>query len=198
MFAPTSYGETALRPEWEGDAFRDAYEIKLVRESIKRNIPLLGICRGCQLINVALGGTLFQDINEQNPDTRVHRDADVYDNLEHEIKIKPGSGLANIYPGHSIVRVNSIHHQAIKDLGENLVVEARSEEDGIIEAVRHVNTDAGSGDDSPENPYIVGVQWHPEFQDPRQDQNLLDCSPISTGIYGRGRRASGSGSSILN
>jgi putative glutamine amidotransferase len=164
--APETYGETAQRPEWSGDAIRDRYEISLVHEFEAQRKPVLGLCRGLQLLNVAYGGTLHQDIGTQVPGALVHRDWDIYDLNFHDIEILAGSGLARLYPGQKVAKVNSVHHQAIKDLGQGLQVEASSIRDGIIEAMRL------SGDQ-----YVVGVQWHPEFQDP-QDATLLKTRPL--------------------
>lgn len=170
--APGSYGEEPLRPEWSGDAVRDAYEIALVRAMIAEEKPVLGVCRGHQLLNVAFGGTLHQDVLTQVAGARVHRDAGIYDGLFHDIEIEPGSWLASVYEGITRATVNTVHHQAIKDPGRGVVVEARSTEDGVIEAMR-VECAA----------WVRGVQWHPEFTpyEPREGQvspNLLDRGPL--------------------
>jgi gamma-glutamyl-gamma-aminobutyrate hydrolase PuuD len=162
--SPESYGEVPLRPEWSGDRTRDLFEIELVWEFVIQNKPVLGICRGAQLINVACGGTLYQDIAEQYPDAGLHRDDTLYDGFHHEIEIVADSRLASLFP-ERIGRVNSIHHQAIRTLGSDLVVEARALNDGVIEAIRWT----GSG-------YMFGCQWHPELQS--AFPNLLDSSPI--------------------
>ncbi|MCB1189378.1 MAG: gamma-glutamyl-gamma-aminobutyrate hydrolase family protein [Leptospiraceae bacterium] len=156
--SPISYGETPLKPEWSGDYFRDVYETKLLRECIKQNKPVLGICRGIQLVNVAFGGTLYQDIETEKPDAIIHRNWDIYENLVHEITFQKDSIL-----NYGIVQVNSVHHQAIKLLGNNLVVEAISSSDGIIEAIR---TDSHTS-------FVYGIQWHPEFQD-KEDKSLFN------------------------
>ena len=127
--APESYGETALNPEWAGDRVRDVYEMELLHEFVEAGKPVLGICRGAQMINVAFGGTLYQDINSLVPDTFAHRNAGTYDKNYHGITIEPDSGLARLYPGKSGGEVNSIHHQSVKTLGRDLVVEAWSEAD---------------------------------------------------------------------
>ncbi len=163
---PGTYGEEPLRPEWSGDAIRDRYEIELLRAFIRSGKPVLGICRGMQLINVAMGGTLYQDIATQLPDAGLHRDWDIYCQHFHTLRILPGTGLSKLYPGVETSRVNSVHHQAIKDLGKDLVVEARSEGDQVIEAIRW----QGSS-------YVFGVQWHPEFHD-RGDKEVFDDSRI--------------------
>jgi putative glutamine amidotransferase len=164
--SPLSYGEEPLRNDWRGDRVRDVYEIALLQEFVARGKPVLGICRGLQLINVALGGTLFQDIVSQHERAGEHHNPEAYDRHYHEITFVPGGGLAGIYPGIARTRVNSIHHQAVKDLGRGLVVEAVSVPDGVVEAMRRT----GPG-------YLVGVQWHPEFHDPR-DAALLDGGPL--------------------
>jgi putative glutamine amidotransferase len=164
--APETYGETPLKPEWSGDRKRDIYEITLVENFLKARKPVLGLCRGLQLLNVACQGTLYQDIATQFPTPVKHRDWDIYDQNFHAIELTAGSDLANLYPATKTAKVNSVHHQAIKDLGKNLRVEAVALPDRLIEAVRL----EGPG-------YCVGVQWHPEFQN-AEDQSLLSPSPL--------------------
>lgn len=164
--SPKSYGETPIKPEWSGDFVRDQYEIALVKEFLRHEKPVLGICRGAQLMNVAFGGTLYQDIGTQLPEARVHRDWEIYDQNFHEMTIEKGSLLSKLYPAVTSAKVNSVHHQAVKDLGKGLVVEARSKDDGVIEAIR-----------STANVFAFAFQWHPEFQNPG-DKTLLDGKPI--------------------
>ncbi len=169
---PVSYGEEPLRPEWKGDLIRDKYEISLLKECMKKNKPVLGICRGLQVINVGLGGSLYQDINEQVPETLVHRNWDIYDENHHDIKIEPNSLLARLYKKKSKAIVNSIHHQGIKKLGKSLVAEATSLSDGIIEAIRYAPAKQNK-----KTPWVYAVQWHPEFHDNRF-KNFLDSQPL--------------------
>jgi len=164
--APESYGEAPLKPEWAGDRVRDLYEIALVHEFIAQGKPVLGLCRGLQLLNVAFRGTLYQDIGTQWPGALNHRHWEIYDQNFHQIEIVAGSGLSRLYPAVSTAKVNSVHHQAIKDLGKGLHAEAFSQPDRVIEAVRL------EGDN-----YVAAVQWHPEFQNP-QDRTLLDAKPL--------------------
>jgi putative glutamine amidotransferase len=164
--SPLTYGEQPVKPAWEGDRVRDVYEIDLVRQFVAAGKPVLGICRGLQLINVAFGGSLYQDIPEQHANPIAHYHADHYDQLFHPIRFVESSGLAARYPGVTRARVNSIHHQAVRKLGKDLVVEALSVPDEIVEAIRW----QGPG-------YVLGVQWHPEFHDP-SDPQLLDGGPL--------------------
>lgn len=152
--APQSYGEEPIDEKWPGDPIRDEYEIELVKECMAADIPILGVCRGAQIINVALGGTLYQDITTQVPGALVHRNWDVYEHNHHSIEIFSGSTLSSIYGESHPGQINSIHHQAIKDIAPGLRLEANSPKDGIVEGVWL------EGD---EQPYVLGVQWHPEF-----------------------------------
>ena len=112
--SPESYGETPINPMWSGDKVRDRYEIELFHEFVTQGKPVFGICRGHQLINVALGGTLYQDIATQCANTANHRDPQKYDQHFHEVRILPQTWLARLYSDSNAKRINSIHHQAIK------------------------------------------------------------------------------------
>ncbi|WP_374077986.1 gamma-glutamyl-gamma-aminobutyrate hydrolase family protein [Bdellovibrio bacteriovorus] len=162
---PSLYGEEPI-PAMENqrtDPVRDRYEIKLLKAFAKRQKPVLGICRGFQLMNVFKGGTLFQDLPSQRPDKVAHFRADLYDRLTHSVEIEPGGRLAKMYTrGGEIV---SIHHQGIKKLGEGLRVEATSS-DGLIEAFS-----------ATENSFFVGVQWHPEFHKDFEE-HFLSSEPL--------------------
>lgn len=150
---PQEYGE-AVRPECGNlDPARDRVELQLTRWAMEDGKPLLGLCRGLQVINVAAGGTLWQDLASQNGAFAKH---DYFptagferDHLAHEVAVAAGTRLGS-YLESSRVAVNSMHHQGIKALGGGLVACATSD-DGLIEAVEGC-TDA----------FLVGVQWHPE------------------------------------
>jgi putative glutamine amidotransferase len=175
--APESYGERPISPAWAGDRVRDRYEIELLNAFIHAGKPVIGICRGLQLINVAFGGTLYQDIATQLPAAIAHVDHDRYDHQFHRMRFVPGSGLAALYPGFTHAEINSIHHQAIKDLGRDLVVEALAEPDGMIEAVRW----KGPG-------HVFAMQWHPEFMAQRElHPGQLDGGPILREFLGAAR-----------
>jgi putative glutamine amidotransferase len=184
---PRSYGEEPLKPEWEGDEIRDRYEIELVRAFRDAGKPVLGICRGAQIMNVAFGGTLYQDILTQTDTERVHRSQELYDHNVHHVDVVDGSGLAKLYPGEATVKVNSVHHQAVKDVGAGLVVEARSSDDGIVEAIRYQGDIDGDGAAA----YAFAVQWHPEFFKGVDDGSMLDNDPILTEFLDEAARVAG-------
>ncbi|MFZ3004257.1 MAG: type 1 glutamine amidotransferase [Undibacterium umbellatum] len=163
--APESYSQQSTRPEWGGDRTRDMYELELLHEFIEADKPLLGICRGCQLLNVAFGGSLHQDIVTEVPGAIAHVN-DLYDQHGHDLQFTSQSSLAKLFPADVAARVNSIHHQSIKTLGRDIKVEAISPADNIVEAIRYQKAK-----------FVVGLQWHPEFHLTGQS-DLLDCTPI--------------------
>lgn len=152
---PGSYGETPLQASWSGDRQRDEYEKALVHAFVNAKKPVFGVCRGLQLINVAFGGTLYQDIAAQLPGALQHRDGERYDHHFHTLEVLPETRLGALLAGTSSYKINSIHHQCVKHLAPGFVVEARCPEDGMIEAIRHTGAT-----------YIAAVQWHPEFHQP--------------------------------
>ena len=152
---PAAYGQATHRSCDRSDPARDRVEISLARWALRDGKPMLGVCRGLQLINVAAGGTLVQDLGALRPDAIKH-DFFPYggtghrrDYLAHEVRIQERSRIARIL-GASTIRVNSMHHQGIADLGAGLVATAWAP-DGLIEGLEG----AGEG-------YLVAVQWHPE------------------------------------
>lgn len=164
--APASYGEQPIAPQWAGDPVRDAYEKNLIEAFVQAGKPVFGICRGLQMLNVAFGGTLWQDIETQIPQSLSHVHSEMYERNVHPVDILPGTHMASLYPGLQRGMINSIHHQSIKRLASGFVVEARSPEDGVIEAIRH----SGPA-------YIAGVQWHPEFRQ-KNCQVIFDDTPM--------------------
>jgi putative glutamine amidotransferase len=173
--APESYGEAPLRPAWAGDKIRDDYEIALYRAFVAKGKPVLGVCRGAQVINVAQGGTLYQDIALQVTGALNHRNWDIYDRNAHATAFVEGSGIARLYPAVTLTKTNSVHHQAVKDLGRELVVEAWSEPDHVVEAIRWTGPS-----------YVFAVQWHPEFHD-AEDASFIDDTPILDDFLARAR-----------
>jgi putative glutamine amidotransferase len=149
---PDRYGAPPHPLINEVDPARDELELQLVQAAVSRGVPFLGICRGLQTINVAMGGTLYADIQMEHPNALQHacfQDAP-RDHLAHEIRIREGSLLADILGAHE-ARVNSGHHQGILELAPGLEATAFAP-DGIIEAVEI------SG-----YPFGLAVQWHPEW-----------------------------------
>ena len=131
---------------------RDNFEFMLMQKFLKTRKPILAICRGQQLLNVALGGTLYQDISTNFPDAEIHTsspDKKSTEHLAHELKISENSKLAKIL-GTTAISCNSHHHQSINKLGEGLVVTSRAA-DGIVESI-----------ENPQYAFIIGVQSHPE------------------------------------
>ncbi len=168
---PGSYGEEPLKDAWIGDRIRDLYDLAVVEAFAQAGKPIFGVCRGLQLINVAFGGTLYQDIETQVKGSLRHRDATTYDQNFHEIDIVPSTQLSKLYPGVLRARVNSIHHQGIKDLAPGFDVEAWSSPDRVPEAIRR-RGGLNKG-------YIAATQWHPEFHkagaiDTLNDTAILD------------------------
>jgi microsomal dipeptidase-like Zn-dependent dipeptidase/gamma-glutamyl-gamma-aminobutyrate hydrolase PuuD len=146
-----SFFNEELHPAVEScDLERDRYDMYLVRKAIEKQMPVLGICRGHQVLNVALGGSLMQDIPSQLPDSKIrHNQEETRETGTHQVHITPGSQLHEILKQEEVF-VNSFHHQAVKDVAPGLEIVARAE-DGIVEAV-----------ESTERKSITGVQWHPE------------------------------------
>lgn len=146
---PATYGEPRREETDPPDDARDQLECALIAEAIARDVPVLAICRGAQMLNVQQGGTLVQHLDAVARHRR--RDPQNLGAPAHGIAVTPGSLLARIADGAPIVEVNSRHHQAIGRVGEGLRVSARDCEDGTIEAVER-----------PDSRFVLGVQWHPE------------------------------------
>jgi len=147
--APMEFGEephprTALQ-----DPARDAIELELTRLAVERGLPLLGVCRGIQTLNVALGGTLIQDIPSQVDDALLHSARPVARTGIHSVTLEAGSLLERVMGGGPL-HVNSYHHQAVRDLGRGLKVNCTAR-DGVIEGVEAEDGQA-----------ILAVQFHPE------------------------------------
>lgn len=150
---PATYGEEQIWACGDIVPVRDDFEIKLLRTLLEKypEKPILGICRGTQVINVAMGGTLYQDLKSQVPGCIRHQQQQLSRYGSHAANIEEGSKLAEIFQGTQVM-VNSFHHQAVKEIGKGLVVTARAS-DGVVEAF-----------EKPDHPYLVAVQWHPERQ----------------------------------
>lgn len=148
---PALYGEAAHQKLGEVDRERDETELTLTRWALAEGLPLLAICRGIQVLNVAMGGSLYQDIASQVPGAQRHERIPraCRDHLSHTMSVEAGTRLASIV-GTGPLGVNSFHHQALKEVAPGLVINGRAP-DGIVEAVDAVN-----------HPFALGLQWHPE------------------------------------
>lgn len=156
---------------------RDLFELALFAVARQRQLPILGICRGIQLINVALGGTLFQDLPSERPGSVDHSPSRARDARSHAVRLQRGSRAAAALGG-TEVTVNSVHHQAIKELAPGLIATGWSG-DGLIEAA----------ETKPDGSWILGVQWHPEEMCPdRQapDHGLFSALVDEAGTADRG------------
>lgn len=153
---PRLYNGAASAPGTLHDPARDTASLALIPAALRAGLPLLGICRGCQEMNVALGGTLHQAVHDLPGYDRHHEDPDAPLDVQygpaHEVRFTPGGLLAKL-TGLTRARVNSVHHQGIDQLAEGLAVEAVSP-DGLIEAVLVRDAPA----------FALGVQWHPEWR----------------------------------
>jgi putative glutamine amidotransferase len=152
--APESYGDLPIENgKWLGDRYRDKYEFKILDYAVINKKPVFGICRGFQLINAYYGGKLYQDLALEIVTDVEHRNADLYDQVHHQVNLIEGGVLSALYQKQSI-ETNSIHHQGIKSLGADLIVEGESAEDKIIEAFSYKDM---------QEHFVLAVQWHPEF-----------------------------------
>ncbi|MFB1484953.1 gamma-glutamyl-gamma-aminobutyrate hydrolase family protein [Corallococcus sp. RDP092CA] len=159
---PSAYGEEAregMGPLKEG---RTAFEAQLIRGALRRNLPVLGVCGGMQLLAVVLGGTLFQDILREVPGARDHEQKHDRTQPQHPVEVKSGTLLAEAV-GHGQLMVNSTHHQAVNKPGTDVTVSAVAP-DGVVEAI-----------ESTAHTFALGVQWHPEL--------MLGTIPVHLGVY---------------
>lgn len=160
--APEHYGESAREGLGPVKATRTGFELALLRAALSRGLPVLGVCGGMQLLNVAFGGTLYQDIAREVPDARPHEQQHDRTQPQHPVEVRGDSVLGECV-GKGQLMVNSTHHQAVHQVGEGLVATAHSP-DGLVEAI-----------EQPGQNFVVGVQWHPEL--------MVDTVPPQLGIY---------------
>ena len=159
---PSLYGERQRYPFSIVSERRMSFELDIVRLARQADLPLLGICGGMQAMNVACGGSLFQDIASQVSTVIQHRQQNRATNLSHTVAVIPGSLLRRIVRSVSM-RVNSSHHQSVNAVAPSLVASALAP-DGIVEAI-----------ESPANRFFLGIQWHPEF--------LFDRHPLHRRLF---------------
>ena len=162
---PALYGRAPHPKLGRVDRGRDDFELALTREALSRDLPILAICRGHQVLNVATGGTLVQDIPSELKGGVTHDAPGRRTRRSHAVEVVRASRLAEIL-GEGTHPVNSFHHQAIDELGEGLLVSARSPKDGLIEGVEMKGRS-----------FVVGVQWHPEsfWNEKASFQGLFDA-----------------------
>lgn len=157
---PSLYGAAEPHPTVKIDDERDAFELPLARAAIERGLPLLAICRGVQVLNVAAGGTLVQDLPSQRPGGLNHSVVTPKTAISHDVAVVPGSRLAEVVAPSlkedGRLDVNSRHHQAVDVVAPGFVVSATAA-DGTIEAIEAIDATG-----APRAGFCVGVQWHPE------------------------------------
>lgn len=158
---PELYGETAREGLGALKPVRTTFELTVLRLALLRKMPVVGVCGGMQLINVAFGGSLIQDLSREMPQARSHEQKHDRAQPQHPVEVKDQTQLAECV-GRGQLMVNSTHHQAIKKVGEGLIISATAP-DGIVEAI-----EAKEG-------FVLGVQWHPEL--------MLDSVPPNLGVY---------------
>ncbi len=165
---PALFGAASRHPTVTTKDRRTAFELGAARGALAREMPVLGICGGQQLLNVALGGTLIQHIPDEVPDALPHRQPNPRDEPGHDIRIVAGTLLHRIaQTGH--LAVNSAHHQAVKDAGPGVVVDALAA-DGVVEGI-----------EDPRRRFCLGVQWHPEFEINEADRRIFRAFVAAAG-----------------
>jgi putative glutamine amidotransferase len=151
---PAHYDKTRHPNTKEPDAARDAYELELARMALAGNTPLLAVCRGLQVVNIAAGGTLIQDIPSELDEALGHQVDTPPFAIAHEVWVTPGSALSRVMREQlsdgDVLQVNSRHHQAVARTADGFKVAATAP-DGVVEAIER-----------PDAPFCLGVQWHPE------------------------------------
>jgi putative glutamine amidotransferase len=177
---PTEYGDDTRHATLELDPTRDRYELAIARTALDRDLPLFAICRGAQVLNVAAGGTLIQDIPSQQPTDLNHALTEPKDAVVHDVAIAPASCLAVLLAPRlnagGRVSVNSRHHQSVRAVAPGFVVSATAP-DGVIEAI-----------EKPDARFCLGVQWHPEnFWRTGEFASLFDALVAEARKYHDGR-----------
>jgi putative glutamine amidotransferase len=157
---PMFFGEDPICGVESTNIERDRFEIELYKKAVRIDLPMLGVCRGMQVINIAAGGTIYQDLSAQLPNSICHnQDGSPLSDYFHKILIEENSKLYNIHKNKEIY-TNTFHHQAVKDVAPGFKITAKTK-DGVIEAIESIN-----------NRYILAVQWHPEHMYYAHDEHF--------------------------
>jgi putative glutamine amidotransferase len=157
---PALFGAASRHPTVTTKDRRTAFELAATRGALGRDMPVLGICGGQQLLNVVLGGTLIQHIPDEVPDALPHRQSNPRNEAGHDVRIVEGTLLHRI-AGTEWLGVNSAHHQAVKDAGPGVIIDAVAR-DGVIEGI-----------EDPCRRFCLGIQWHPEFEINEADRRIF-------------------------
>jgi putative glutamine amidotransferase len=165
---PSAYGAARHPCTVDTSPARDRFEIALARAAVERDLPVLGVCRGMQLLNVALGGTLIQHLPDDVGHEDHRRTLGSFDNSDHDVRVAPGSLAARVI-GEAVHKTYSHHHQAVATLGAGLVASGWATIDDLAEVV-----------ELPGKRFVLGVQWHPEVD---------ETSPVIAGLVDACRSA---------
>ena len=159
---PSLFGAESTHATVKTKDARTRFELAILKGALARDLPILGICGGQQLLNVALGGTLIQHIPDSVPDALAHEQPNPRDQAGHSVSLVQGTRLHAIC-GADALQVNSAHHQAAADVGDGVVVNAWAP-DGVIEGI-----------EAPNRRFCIGVEWHPEFHISEGDKRIFDA-----------------------
>lgn len=183
---PTLYGERKKAKNLGVTSERDLFEIALVKNAKANRVPIFAICRGMQLVNVAFGGSLYQDFSLEKRFLDHTLEGSTVYHKKHPVAVEEGSRLYNIIGKKKRIMVNTSHHQMVKKVASEFVVTAHSERDGVIEAI-----------ESKDDYFILCIQWHPELMKNRSSKALFDWLIQSAREYRSKKRSRVSGFSRI-
>jgi putative glutamine amidotransferase len=172
---PKLYGDESCHDTVQTKDERTEFEFSLTKQAINKNLPILGICGGMQLINVVEGGSLIQHIPDEVENYLEH-EVKPYDQSAHDVMIEEDSMLYKIVKTTKI-GANSSHHQAVKQPGKNIKISGRAS-DGVVESIEHIN-----------HPFCIGVEWHPEYEVGESDTAILQALVNATTEYGKNKNS---------
>jgi len=175
--SPEFYGEAVKSDTVSLNSKRTDFESKLLKNVMNSKMPVLGICGGEQLINVLYSGTLIQHIPDEIENCLEHEQKTPKNEPSHEVKVVEGTKLHQI-TGKTSFMVNSTHHQAVKNVGQNIIASSYAP-DGVIESIEHTS-----------HPFMIGVEWHPEYLTTDEDKKIFDHFIQEAEKYGKTRKNS--------